>query len=192
MTATATTTFGNYIAGEWRPAASGEVFENRNPANRDDLVGLFAKSGAEDVDAALAAAHGAAASWRRTSPIQRAAILFKAAEILASRANDVGRDLTREEGKTLNEGIGETNRAVQILRYYAGEAQQPDGEHYPSAEQSDVALYRAGAARRLRDRHPLELPDCDSDLEDRPGARLWQHGRHQTGQRHAALRGAIG
>src|SRR6478736_3268865 len=133
VTATATTTFGNYIAGEWRPAASGEVFENRNPANHDDLIGLFAKSGAEDVDAALAAAQGAADSWRRTSPIQRAAILFKAAEILASRANDVGRDLTREEGKTLKEGIGETNRAVQILRYYAGEAQQPDGEHYPSA-----------------------------------------------------------
>jgi aldehyde dehydrogenase (NAD+) len=125
--------YGNFINGEWRAAASGEQFENRNPANTDDLVGLFASSGAEDVDAALAAAAEAADGWRRTSPIQRANILFKAAEILSSRVNEIGRELTREEGKTLKEGIGETTRAIQILRYYAGEAQQPDGEHYPSA-----------------------------------------------------------
>lgn len=125
-------TFGNYINGEWRPAASGETFENRSPADTDDLVGRFAASGAEDVEAAVAAADEAAGGWRRTSPIVRANILFKAAEILASRVDQIGRELTREEGKTLKEGIGETTRAVQILRYYAGEAQQPDGEHYPS------------------------------------------------------------
>ena len=62
----------------------------------------------------------------------RANILHKAANILESRIPEVGRELTREEGKTLKEGIGETTRAVQILRYFAGEAQQPSGEHYPS------------------------------------------------------------
>ena len=128
-----TATFNNYINGVWQPAASGATFENRNPADRDDLVGVFAASGVEDVDAALTAANAAFDGWRKTSPIQRAAILYKAADILASRANDIGRELTREEGKTLKEGIGETNRAVQILRYVAGEIQQPDGEHYPSA-----------------------------------------------------------
>jgi aldehyde dehydrogenase (NAD+) len=142
MTATATApktaTFGNYINGQWQPAASGETFENRNPANQDDLVGLFAASGAADVDAALNAAEAAFEGWRRTSAIQRAAILHKAAEIISSRANDIGRELTREEGKTLKEGIGETNRAAQILRYYAGEIQQPDGEHYPSASHTTL------------------------------------------------------
>lgn len=128
-----TQTYQNYIAGEWRPAASGETFENRNPADTDDLVGVFAASGPEDVERAIAAAAEAAESWRRTSAIARAGILFKAAQILESRVNEVGRDLTREEGKTLKEGIGETTRAVQILRYFAGEAQQPSGEHYPSA-----------------------------------------------------------
>ena len=73
------------------------------------------------------------ASWRLSSPIARANILHKAANILESRIPEVGRELTREEGKTLKEGIGETTRAVQILRYFAGEAQQPSGEHYPSA-----------------------------------------------------------
>lgn len=130
---TATTTYGNYIGGEWRPAASGNTFENRSPANTDDLIGRFAASGAEDVDAAVTAAAEAADGWRRISPITRANILFKAAEILASRTESVGRELTREEGKTLKEGLGETGRAVQILRYFAGEAQQPTGENYPSA-----------------------------------------------------------
>ncbi len=127
------TSFNNYINGEWRPAASGATFENRNPADTSDLIGTFAASGADDVKAAVDAAVTAFESWRKSSPIARANILYKAADIIASRANDIGRELTREEGKTLKEGIGETNRAVQILRYYAGEAQQPTGEHYPSA-----------------------------------------------------------
>jgi alpha-ketoglutaric semialdehyde dehydrogenase len=130
--ARAVQTYGNYIAGEWRPAASGETMENRNPANRDEIVGLFASSGADDVDAAIAAAEEAFRTWRFSSPMTRASILHKAANILESRIPEVGRELTREEGKTLKEGIGETTRAVQILRYFAGEAQQPSGEHYPS------------------------------------------------------------
>ncbi len=97
-------TYGNFINGEWQAAASGETFENRNPANQDDLVGRFAASGAEDVAAAVAAAAEAAESWRRTSAIARANILHKAAELLAARVNDVGRELTREEGKTLERG----------------------------------------------------------------------------------------
>ncbi|MCC7023049.1 MAG: aldehyde dehydrogenase family protein [Thermomicrobiales bacterium] len=126
-------TFGNYINDEWRPAASGATMENRNPANRDEVIGHFAASGQEDVEAAIAAADEAYRTWRLSSPITRANILHKAANILESRIPDVGRELTREEGKTLKEGIGETTRAVQILRYFAGEAQQPSGEHYPSA-----------------------------------------------------------
>jgi acyl-CoA reductase-like NAD-dependent aldehyde dehydrogenase len=129
---TETPVFHNYIAGEWRPATSGETFEDRSPANTDDLVGRFAASGKDDVEAAITAAAEAAAGWRNTSAIARANILHKAAAILESRVNDVGRELTREEGKTLKEGVGETTRAVQILRYFAGEAQQPSGEHYPS------------------------------------------------------------
>jgi aldehyde dehydrogenase (NAD+) len=131
-TTQAVQTYGNYIAGEWSPAASGDTMENRNPADRNEVVGLFASSGAADVDAAIAAAEDAYRGWRFSSPMTRANILHKAANILESRIPEVGRELTREEGKTLKEGIGETTRAVQILRYFAGEAQQPSGEHYPS------------------------------------------------------------
>jgi acyl-CoA reductase-like NAD-dependent aldehyde dehydrogenase len=125
--------FGNYINGEWRAAASGKTFQDRNPANRDEVIAEFAASDKADVEAALDAASEAYRTWRLSSPITRANILHKAANILESRIPEVGRELTREEGKTLKEGIGETTRAVQILRYFAGEAQQPSGEHYPSA-----------------------------------------------------------
>jgi acyl-CoA reductase-like NAD-dependent aldehyde dehydrogenase len=126
-------TYGNFISGQWRPSTSGEVIENRNPADRDEVIAQFAASSAPDVSDAVAAAADAYRSWRLSSPIARANILHKAANILESRISEVGRELTREEGKTLKEGVGETTRAVQILRYFAGEAQQPTGEHYPSA-----------------------------------------------------------
>lgn len=133
-------TWGNYIGGEWSPSESGQTFESRNPANTNELIGEFAASTKADVDAAVQAAVDAAPKWRDTTAIARSAILHKAAEILASRQQDVGRELAREEGKTLKEGVGETGRAVQILRYYAGDIQQPDGEHYPSAN-PDTLLY---------------------------------------------------
>lgn len=124
--------FKNYIAGEWKAAASGALMENRNPSNRDEIIGRFAASDAEDVKQAVDAAAEAYKTWGKGSAIARANILHKAATILESRIPEIGRELSREEGKTLKEGIGETTRAVQILRYYAGEAQQPSGEHYPS------------------------------------------------------------
>jgi aldehyde dehydrogenase (NAD+) len=99
-------TFGNYIAGEWRPAATGETLENRSPSNRDDLVGLFAASGPDDVRAAVDAAAEAFETWGKGSPIARANILHKAANILEGRIEQIGRELAREEGKTLKEGMG--------------------------------------------------------------------------------------
>jgi aldehyde dehydrogenase (NAD+) len=125
--------FGNYINGKWQAAKSGKTSENRNPARPDDLIGHFASSGADDVADAIAAAEVAGPGWAAMSPIARSNILYKASELLLARASDVGADLTREMGKTLKEGIGETSRAAQILRYFAGELHQPDGEHYASA-----------------------------------------------------------
>ncbi len=130
--------YGNYIGGAWIAAASGETTENRNPSNPDELIGHFASSGAEDVAAAVGAAENAFAGWAGTSAIARANILYHASEILASRIPEVGRELAREEGKTLKEGIGETTRAVAILRYFAGEVQQPIGEQYSSMNPSTL------------------------------------------------------
>lgn len=125
--------FGNFINGAWVAASGGGTFANTNPANPSETVGYFAASEAADVDAAVTAAAEAYPGWAATSAIARANILYKASEILNARLQEVARDLTREEGKTFREAVGETSRAVAILRYFAGELQQPDGEHYPSA-----------------------------------------------------------
>jgi acyl-CoA reductase-like NAD-dependent aldehyde dehydrogenase len=139
-TASPEKTWGNYIGGEWVASESGKTFESRNPSNTNEVIGEFASSTKSDVDAAIQAATDAFPAWRDTNAIARSVILLKAAEILASRQAEIGKELAREEGKTLKEGVGETGRAIQILRYYAGDAQQPNGEHYPSMN-PDTLLY---------------------------------------------------
>lgn len=129
----------NYINGQWKQPISGEYRENHNPHNGESL-GEFPSSAAEDVQEAVAAAKTAFPSWRKLSFQQRAAYLQKAADILKANLQEVSRDLTLEEGKTLVEGVGETQRAISILEYFAGEARQPLGEVIPSAA-AETFLY---------------------------------------------------
>src|SRR5215207_5833137 len=85
-TATANaTTYHNFIDGAWVPSVSGDVFENRNPANNDDLIGVFQKSTAADVARAVDAARAAYDRWRLVTAPKRAELLFAAARILAER-----------------------------------------------------------------------------------------------------------
>src|SRR5262249_42232587 len=121
------------INGEWRDPVSGEWSPNINPANTDDVIGEFARAGVEDVNLAVEAAKAAAPGWRAMPMVKRGEILFKAANLLEARIDDVARAMTREEGKTFPEAKGETARGVALLRYFAGEGSQPDGEIYPTA-----------------------------------------------------------
>ena len=74
--------FGNYIAGAWEPASSGKTFENRNPADTSELVGVFADSGPEDVERAVAAARAAFPRWKALPAPKRGEILYRAAELV--------------------------------------------------------------------------------------------------------------
>jgi acyl-CoA reductase-like NAD-dependent aldehyde dehydrogenase len=121
------------IDGQWIDSSSGKWQPNVNPANTDDVIGEFASAGAEDVNAAVDAAQRAFAGWRGMPMVKRGDILYKAANLLEARLEDVAQAMTREEGKTIVEARGETARGVAILRYFGGEASQPDGEMYPSA-----------------------------------------------------------
>ncbi|MAF12986.1 aldehyde dehydrogenase family protein [Candidatus Poribacteria bacterium] len=134
------TEYSNLIGGEWVPAASGKTFENINPADTSEVVGVHPESGRADVVAAIDAAEAAFAEWREMGGPARGKILFKAAQILEARAAGVGRDLTREEGKTVPEGTGETLRTVELLEYYGGEARRVTGETFPSG-QPNTFLY---------------------------------------------------
>ena len=119
----------NFIAGEW---VDGEAIDNINPSNTNDVVGQFARATAEDAKKAIAAARAAFPAWSRSGPAQRHAVLRKAADEITARKEELGRLLSREEGKTLAEGIGEATRAAQIFDFFAGEALRLTGEVLPS------------------------------------------------------------
>ena len=123
-------TFANYINGEW--VATTRTFEDRNPANTDEIVGLFAKGTAADIDAAAKAAEAALPGWASLPAPARGNILYKAAEILEKKFDQLGAEMTREEGKTLPEAKGEVRRAINIFRYFGGEGSRLDGVMVPS------------------------------------------------------------
>ncbi|MCC6163963.1 MAG: aldehyde dehydrogenase family protein [Acidobacteria bacterium] len=122
----------NLIAGEWRASVSGRTFENRNPADTEDLVGTFPESSAADVALAVDAARAAQPGWAAIPAPKRGDVLYRAATILESRADDITRTMTREEGKTLPEARGEVGRTINILRYYGGEGARLFGRVIPS------------------------------------------------------------
>jgi aldehyde dehydrogenase (NAD+) len=125
-------TFKNLIGGEWCPAHDGATYEDVNPADAREVVGVFASSGAEDVRRAFAAAEAAFPSWSEMPAPKRGEILFRAADLLLQRADAVGAEMTREEGKTLPEGRAEVARAANVLRYFGGEGARLTGETVPS------------------------------------------------------------
>ncbi|HEY7516213.1 MAG TPA: aldehyde dehydrogenase family protein [Vicinamibacteria bacterium] len=124
--------FGNYMAGAWVPAASGKTFENRNPADGAELIGRFADSGPEDVEKAVAAAKAAAPAWRALPAPKRGEILYRAAEILVRRKEELSRDMTREMGKVLDETRGDVQEAIDMTYYMAGEGRRQFGQTTPS------------------------------------------------------------
>jgi acyl-CoA reductase-like NAD-dependent aldehyde dehydrogenase len=124
-----TETFRNYINGEW---VSGPTFENRNPAKTDEIVGLFVKGAAADVNAAADAAQAAFASWSAMPGPARGNFLFKVADILDRKFDSIAADMTREEGKTLPEAKGEVRRSINIFRYFAAEGSRLPGHLVPS------------------------------------------------------------
>ncbi|HXZ20756.1 MAG TPA: aldehyde dehydrogenase family protein, partial [Candidatus Acidoferrales bacterium] len=123
-------TFRNYIDGEW--IAGNSLFDNRNPANTQELVGQFVAGTAEDVERAAQAAAAAFPGWSGMTGPARGAILFKAADILDRRFDQIAADMTREEGKTLPEAKGEVRRSINIFRYFAGEGARMPGMLVPS------------------------------------------------------------
>lgn len=121
---------GNLIGGEWR--RSSDALANINPSDTRDTVGLYSLADAGDVAAAAAAARAAFPAWSQTPQQQRADVLDRAGSELLARSAELGRLLSREEGKTLPEGIGEVTRAAQIFKFFAGEALRLQGETGPS------------------------------------------------------------
>ncbi|MHB8390883.1 MAG: aldehyde dehydrogenase family protein [Acidobacteriaceae bacterium] len=130
----------NLIGGKWVRASARHTFENRNPANTSDLVGVFPASDANDVANAVAAAKEAFQSWRLVPAPKRAEILFRAGELLTERKELYARDMTREMGKVLIESRSDVQEAIDTAFYMAGEGRRLFGQTTPSELPSKFAM----------------------------------------------------
>src|SRR5260370_27984533 len=139
-TASASHAYKNFINGEWVAPRSGKTLENRNPANVDELIGIFPLSSREDVDAAVAAAKETYKSWRLVPAPKRAEILFRAAELLVKRKEEFSRDMTREMGNVLAETRGDVQEAIDMTSYMAGEGRRLFGQTTPSELPNKFAM----------------------------------------------------
>lgn len=133
--------YANLIGGEW--VASTTASRNINPSDLSDVVGEYAQADAAQTAAAIDAAAAAFPTWAAASPQRRSDILDAAGSAILARKDELGRLLSREEGKTLPEGVGEVTRAGQIFKYFAGEALRLSGERLDSTRPGvDVDITR--------------------------------------------------
>ena len=131
MAATQTRAFKNFIAGAWVDAASGETFESLVPATGEPL-GTFPRSGADDVDRAVAAAKEAFADWRLVPAPERGTILLRFAQLLERDKANLTELMSREMGKVLAEAGGDVQEAIDMSIYMAGEGRRMFGHTTPS------------------------------------------------------------
>jgi aldehyde dehydrogenase (NAD+) len=130
----------NFIGGRWVSAKSGKTFENRNPADRDEIIGVYPDSGPEDVEAAVAAAKTAFPGWRDTPAPRRAETLYAAGEILKRDKEELARLMTREMGKVLAEARGDVQEAIDMAFLAAGEGRRLFGFTTPSELSNKFAM----------------------------------------------------
>ena len=132
--------YQNFIDGAWVTSASGDLFENRNPADRDDLIGTFQQSSAADAERAIDAARRAYSSWRLVPAPRRAEVLFRAGQLVSERKESLARDMTREMGKVLDEARGDVQEAVDMTFFMAGEGRRQYGQTVPSELRDKFAM----------------------------------------------------
>jgi alpha-ketoglutaric semialdehyde dehydrogenase len=131
----------NFIAGEW--IAAGDAAPDINPSNTGDVVGEFPRGNRADAERAIAAAKDAFPAWSRSTPQTRHDLLKRIGDEIIARKDELGRLLSREEGKTLAEGVGESLRAGQIFLFFSGETLRLAGEKVASVRPSvDVEVTR--------------------------------------------------
>ncbi|MCK4301214.1 MAG: aldehyde dehydrogenase family protein [candidate division Zixibacteria bacterium] len=124
--------FKNFINGEWVQSKSGQTYENWNPADKNEVVGVFQKSNAADVKMAVDAASEAYKKWRLYPAPKRGEILYKIAQRLLADKESLSQQMTREMGKVINETRGDTQEAIDMTFYMAGEGRRLFGMTTPS------------------------------------------------------------
>jgi len=132
--------FNNFIAGSWAAPDSGDYFENRNPADRNDLIGTFPLSGASDVQRAVESAKRGFAEWRRTPAPARGDVLRIVGDLLSKRKEEIADLMTREMGKPLTETRGDVQEGIDTAYYASSEGRRLFGHTVPSELRNKWAM----------------------------------------------------
>jgi len=132
--------FNNFIAGSWAAPDSGDYFENRNPADRNDLIGTFPLSGASDVQRAVESAKRGFAEWRRTPAPARGDVLRIVGDLLSKRKEEIANLMTREMGKPLTETRGDVQEGIDTAYYASSEGRRLFGHTVPSELRNKWAM----------------------------------------------------
>jgi acyl-CoA reductase-like NAD-dependent aldehyde dehydrogenase len=124
-------TYRNLIGGQWQAARSGKSYQTFNPADSREIVAEYPLSSTDDTQAAIRSALASFPAWSSQTAVARGRICSKTSQILESRKTQLATLLTREEGKTLTESLGEVQRAVDIFRFFGGLSYTIGGETLP-------------------------------------------------------------
>ena len=133
-------TFKNFIAGEWVAPASGEYFENRNPADTSDIIGRFPMSTADDVNRAVKSAQRGFREWSRMPAPARGDVLRRAGDLLVQRKDEIADLMTREMGKPVAETKGDVQEGIDTAYYAATEGRRLFGHTVPSEMRQKWAM----------------------------------------------------
>src|SRR5216117_2958302 len=132
--------FKNFIAGDWVSPSTGEYFEYRNPADWNDVIGRFPRSGADDLKRAVASAKRGFAQWSKTPAPIRGQVLQRVGQLLVERKDDIARAMTREMGKVVAETGGDVQEGIDTAFYAATEGRRLFGRVVPSELRSKWAM----------------------------------------------------
>ena len=132
--------YQNFIGGAWKNSQSGETFISTNPARISEVIGYYQKSNVADLEEAVGAALKAQPAWAATPAPLRGEVLYRVAQILEERQEELAQLMTREMGKILKETRGDVQVAIDVAKFMAGEGRRAEGETIPSALPNKLCL----------------------------------------------------
>lgn len=135
-----TKTYYNYIDGEWTESKSGKTYTSINPADKNEVLGEFQYSSAEDVEEAVEVCEQAFKSWSGVPAPKRGKVLFKLIQLLEENKGELAEIITKEVGKTYKSALGEVNKTIEAMEQFSGEATRLKGETVPSQD-ADIFAY---------------------------------------------------
>ena len=184
-------TFKNFIAGAWVEPATGEYFDNINPADTSDVIGRFPLSAREDVDGRSRRRKRGFERWRRTPAPARGDVLRRVGDISSERKDEIADLMTREMGKPLTETRGDVQEGIDTAYYAATEGRRLFGHTVPSELRDKWAMSFRRPVGCGGHHHAVQLSAGDPHVEDLSRAALRERGASSSRRKTCRTRATV-